>query len=345
MALTDKLIAIGDGFRSSRGTSVKYSLDEMAVLAAEKVGGGESGGEEWIGDGNTHLWISLAEGRTSPMLGIGVNGTVTVDWGDGSTPDVLTGTSVYTVKWTPNHEYGAAGDYIITLAVEGQAALQGSAAANSYCYILRQSAGVDGRNPAYQSSLRRAEIGNDVLIEAYAFNYCYNLTSVFIPSGVDIGIYAFCYCYGLTNVIFSEGVKSIGASSFGYCYGLKDITIPESVKQIDDNAFYECRGLKNVTLGGYKYLNIGTGAFFRCDGITNVTFSGNVSSISENAFYFCGGVKFYDFTALTAIPSLSATSAFLGMNEDCRFLVPSNLLTSWKSTTNWSAYAGYILEG
>ena len=35
MALIDKLTAIGDGFRSSRGTDQKYTLDEMAVLAAE----------------------------------------------------------------------------------------------------------------------------------------------------------------------------------------------------------------------------------------------------------------------------------------------------------------------
>ena len=41
MALTDKLTAIADGFRTSRGTEQKYTLDEMAVLAAEKVGGGQ----------------------------------------------------------------------------------------------------------------------------------------------------------------------------------------------------------------------------------------------------------------------------------------------------------------
>ena len=35
MALIDKLTAIGDGFRSSRGTTQQYTLDEMAVLAAE----------------------------------------------------------------------------------------------------------------------------------------------------------------------------------------------------------------------------------------------------------------------------------------------------------------------
>jgi hypothetical protein len=36
MALIDKLKAIADGFRASRGTEQEYSLDEMAVLAAEK---------------------------------------------------------------------------------------------------------------------------------------------------------------------------------------------------------------------------------------------------------------------------------------------------------------------
>ena len=43
MGLIDKLVAIGNGFRSSRGTTKEYTLDEMAVLAAEKTGGGDDG--------------------------------------------------------------------------------------------------------------------------------------------------------------------------------------------------------------------------------------------------------------------------------------------------------------
>lgn len=39
---SDTLTAIGDGFRSSRGTTKKYTLDEMAVLAGEKTGGGST---------------------------------------------------------------------------------------------------------------------------------------------------------------------------------------------------------------------------------------------------------------------------------------------------------------
>ena len=39
MALTDKIIAIANGFRVSRETDKKFSLDEMASMASEKVGG------------------------------------------------------------------------------------------------------------------------------------------------------------------------------------------------------------------------------------------------------------------------------------------------------------------
>ena len=43
MALTEKLTAIAEGFRESRGTTDKLTLDAMATLAAEPIGGG--GGE------------------------------------------------------------------------------------------------------------------------------------------------------------------------------------------------------------------------------------------------------------------------------------------------------------
>jgi hypothetical protein len=39
MALIDKLRAIGDGFRESRGTTQEFTLDEMASMAQEPIGG------------------------------------------------------------------------------------------------------------------------------------------------------------------------------------------------------------------------------------------------------------------------------------------------------------------
>lgn len=65
MPLTDKLTAIADGFRASRGMSQKYTLDEMAILAAEKVGGG--GGSS--GDG----FLRVIENVVN--IGVGVSVT------------------------------------------------------------------------------------------------------------------------------------------------------------------------------------------------------------------------------------------------------------------------------
>lgn len=76
MALTDKLTAIADGFRTSRGTEQKYTLDEMAVLAAEKVGGGGAGLNIAYGntapDDTTKLWVK-AEEPSAVVVSSGLN--------------------------------------------------------------------------------------------------------------------------------------------------------------------------------------------------------------------------------------------------------------------------------
>lgn len=183
-------------------------------------GGGTGGGDNFpIGDGNTHIWISLPEGRTSPMLGVCPKGTVTVDWGDGTEPDVLTGTSVSAVQWTPTHNYAKAGDYIITLMVDGVMTLAGGGASNELSCILRHSSSKDVRNRTYHSSVRKIEIGQGVLV---------------------IRENAFNGCGALTNVVISGSVTTISATAFYGCYSLGGIKIPDSVTSIGNNAFYDC---------------------------------------------------------------------------------------------------------
>lgn len=65
MAIVDKLTAIADGFRSSRGTSKEYSLDEMAVLAAEKLSGGDSGGS---GASGLTCEVQIASDVSNPVV-------------------------------------------------------------------------------------------------------------------------------------------------------------------------------------------------------------------------------------------------------------------------------------
>ena len=173
-------------------------------------------------DGKTRIYIRLEEGRMSPMLGVCPNGTVTVDWGDGTTPDTLTGTSTTTVKWTPNHAYAAPGEYVIKLTVDGTMGSYGNSSSNGGSAILRYSSSDDNRNYAYQNSVQKIEIGNGVTsIGSYTFKSCYSLASITIPDSVtSIGDYALSGCSSLASITIPDGVTSIGNYAFYKCYGV-----------------------------------------------------------------------------------------------------------------------------
>ena len=197
--------------------------EQFLQKAIESGGSGGTGGggdaPEWIKDGNTHIWITLHEGRTSPMLGVCPNGTVTVDWGDGTEPDTLTGTSTTTVEWTPTHEYTAPGDYVIALTVEGTMGFYGNGNTNQYSGILRYSSGSSTRNRAYQNAVQKVEIGDGV---------------------TSIGSHAFYYCPSLASITIPEGVTSIGNDALHNCYGMRycDFTASASVPALSGtNAF------------------------------------------------------------------------------------------------------------
>ena len=272
-------------------------------------------------DGKTRIYIRLKEGRTSPMLGVCPNGTVTVDWGDGTTPDTLTGTDTSTVQWTPNHAYAAPGEYVIKLTVDGTMGLNSDSEDESYSSILRYSSGSDTRNSVYQNSVQKIELGNGITgIGNQAFRNCRSLASITIPSGVtSIEISAFYYCCPLASITIPDGVTSIGDSAFSECSSLASITIPNGVTTIKSSAFANCESLASITIPN------------------------GVTSIKTYAFYYCGGIAFYDFSNHTSVPALSSTTAFEEIAADCQIRVPAALVDTWKAATNWSTYASYIV--
>ena len=150
-------------------------------------------------------------------------------------------------------------------------------------------------------------------IEKYAFEMCFDLTSVTIPNSVEIvGTGAFYGCSGLTSVTIPNSVKSIGDEAFGDCYVLTSVTIPNSVTNIGNRAFSSCSGLTSVTIpnsvtsigdevfGGCSGLasvtipnsvvSIGDGAFSGCSGLTSVAIPNSVTSIGADAFRYCEGL-------------------------------------------------------
>ena len=318
-------------------------------------------------DGKTRIYIHLEEGRTSPMLGCCPNGTVTVDWGDGTEPDTLTGTSVSTVKWTPTHEYSAAGDYVIKLSVVGSVGLAGNNPLNEYSYILRYSSGADSRNRVYQNAIRKVEIGDSVTeIFGYAFQNCYSLSSITIPDSVtSIGMYAFQNCYSLSSIMIPNSVTTINGYAFQSCYSLSSIIIPNSVIAINGYAFNNCYSLSSIMIpnsmteiNAFTFQNcyslssimipnsvtsIGMYAFQNCYSLSSIMIPNSVIAINGYAFNNCSGVRYYDFTRHAAVPTLSSADAFSNIAADCEIRIPIALYEEWTAATNWSTYADHIV--
>ena len=195
-------------------------------------------------NGALRLYIHLEEGRLSPVLGLCPNGTLTVDWGDGSATETMTGSSTSTLVYL-GHTYAAGGDYVISVLPSSGSAL-GFGQRNSSSTVLckSQTDDVNGRR-VYLNAIQKVEIPDGVTsIGGYAFNDCYSLASVTIPDGVtSIGSSAFANCASLASVTIPDGVTSIGSSAFQYCYSLASVTIPDGVTSIGSSAFQYCYGL------------------------------------------------------------------------------------------------------
>ena len=318
-------------------------------------------------DGKTRIYIRLEEGRTSPMLGVCPNGTVTVDWGDGTTPDILTGTSTGRVKWTPKHAYVAPGEYVIKLTVDGTMGFYGNSSSSGGSAILRYSSSNDNRNYAYRNSIEQIELGSSVTsiadntfyscyslslitipnsvtsIASSVFQSCNSLASITIPNGVtSIADSAFRSCNSLASITIPNGVTSIADSAFNGCYSLASITIPNSVTSIASSALQSCYSLTSITIPN-GVTSIASSAFQGCNSIASITIPNGVKSIADSAFRFCYSVAFYDFSNHTSVPTLASTNVFTNIPSDCQIRVPASLVDAWKTATNWSTYADHIV--
>jgi hypothetical protein len=355
------------------------------VIVNTNVASGGGGGSDMpvIGDGKTYLYIKIAsKGRMNVPLYFSqtVAKGVTIDWGDGSAPQTLSGTG----DQNTTHRYSDIGEYTISLNPADGCTLGLGRPDDSYCVM-----GSANTNVVYCNMLQAVEIGKNVIFK-YAFSACYSLASVVISNSVtsiDANAFSKCYslkniiipnsvtsidngafreCYSLKNIVIPDSVTSIGTSAFSACYSLASVVIPNSVTSIDNSAFYACRALTSVvipnsvisindnTFGScYSLANIvipdsvtsiGTSAFSACYSLASVVIPNSVTSIDNSAFSECKGMAFYDFSQCTSVPTLGGTSVFSYISSDCKIVVPDALYESWKAATNWSTHASKMVK-
>lgn len=123
-----------------------------------------------------------------------------------------------------------------------------------YCYDVYGNAVVTHGDKKYTGKIKipsevkwNGKKKKVVEIGDYAFDCCYELKSVSIPSSVYyIGRFAFDNCYLLEEINIPNGVEAIKVSAFSCCCNLESIIIPSSVNSIGISAFSECKALKDI---------------------------------------------------------------------------------------------------
>lgn len=172
--------------------------------------------------------------------------------------------------------------------------------------------------------------------------------------------YAF-YLSNITSVEFSDTVTSIGRNAFDTTQ-LKRFVMPDTVKSAN---VYICRGCKNLTefVIGKGVTALGNGWIEGCTALEYMEIPDNVSQIGWYFFQNCSNLKKVKIgTGVTSIsgcfngckslkeiiclaekpPKFDAQN-LNQLPADCVFKVPTNSVEAYKSATNWSARADYIV--
>lgn len=296
-------------------------------------------GDVWVGQmyvttsGDTEIDVLMQEDRLSPTLTIAVNGTVSVDWGDNTTTDTVTGSSL-TTRQAAQHTYDSAGDYTIKIhTVSGTFSFYGSST-----YLLLRKNTTGNENRVYANCVQSVRLGSGITsIGEYAFYYCRSLASVSMHSGVtSIGSNAFNTCSSLDSVTIPSDVASISNAIFSTCHGLASVTMPNNVTSIGNDAFSNCQSLASVAIPS-GVTSIGSNAFSTCNSLASVSIPSGVTSIGNSAFTNCYGIAKYHIKPNT--PPTLGTTVFNNIVSDCVIYVPTAKLNDYQTASNWSTYA------
>ncbi len=292
-------------------------------------------------DGNgghpTRLYLSLPNNvNLSPTLYLQISdGSLTIDWGDGSTPDVLSKAGSGYINVTQGHTYTAAADYVISLLFSGEGG-----------YILGQGATattvLGDYGFIYAKFLFKAEIGADCALSAYAFTYYYSLRYVVLPRGITaLPERVFRFCCSLRCLILPDGVDSIGTAALQQTTTMSTLCLPPSLTDIQSIGLSTMYSLTDVIIP-VGLTTIGSSALIACRGLTYVALPQSVTSVGASAFSDCANLKILDLTDFTdplAVPALVNTNAFSGTDLTEIRVSSAEMKAAFSAATNWSSYS------
>lgn len=319
-------------------------------------------------DNKTHIFIDIPQGskRLSIRTGAAINGTLTIDWGDGSESTTVTGTSTTTMVHG-EHTYSSCGKYEIKIS------------ASSTAYVYRTSSYSGLWSPLCYSDIynvgahyvKKIYFSNNYRLSDYALYGLSSLESVSFASSVAINKvgsnyprYVFHQTSNLKYVFLGGNLSSPGTNCFNYsgmrvfscanfngAEGSCNFQNANSVERISGEVsmcaqlFRDTYALTKYALKDYTLIS--GNAFYNCL-LTEIDIKGNVTQIDSYAFSGSSGgsivFKVIKFLNCTTVPVLNGEYIFINLPSDCVIVVPDALYDDWIVASGWSNLASKIVK-
>ena len=284
-------------------------------------------------NGTTRLHIDVYHRLVKRLkLGLAVDGTVEIDWGDGSEKSTLTGTSTAMSAYlnTEVHEYPATGKYTIEIKVtEGSAVI--SSQQSTKTLLTAPDTATNSSNRIFCNMLYGMEIGSNMTVKST--HLCDRLRTVIIPPDPDcITGGAFNGRKEIKTIIIPSGFTEIAQGDFSYMTVLEYVSLPKSILTIGNDAF-RGTGLQKFIMPP-NVASLGLGVFQTCEELEEIYLPPSVTSISSYLLYMVSNME-----TITLPENLTSIGegAFQYDSGLIEITIPSGV-----TTIGQSAFAGCI---
>lgn len=315
-----------------------WSLEGIKNMASTQ-GVCDIGANYITDDGKTRLYLTLYEGRLSPIFKFYIynpNGVdVVVEWGDGETSTYWSTANIET-----QHIYSSAGDYVVSIYVPEGCELQFGG--DNTKSIMGSG---DRYNKHYQKSLTKVEIGERTYLYPYAFYQCgikhisipstnrlrqdyifyYSDIRFFVFPKVNTYIDEYCFSYAgfLEGISINEGIRTLYQYAFQGT-SIKRLVFPYTFNRFNGSAFSNLPKLETVSLSP-NITFIGDQNFRELAVIEKITLPNSVTYIGDTIFYSCPNLRSVTLPENEDLTSLSGNSVS-SCTSLTKLFIPKNII-------------------
>lgn len=278
-------------------------------------------------DSKNHALFEIPKDRLTLTLEITIlnagassGNTITIDWGDNSTPTSESGLGRNVTK-TYTHTYSASGTYDIkwTCTNENIQLKNYANNINRYGYCLAIAQKTLGAGFSYYGNMDMILLSGSTGTQGNYFRYM-SLPAAIFPRGFQVTNNNSNWLQSTANVTVkyvswpknpnSSTNGAMSGYSYAACRCLRRITPPAETPRIDAQTLTDCLTLRRF----------------------NVT--ENVASIASKAFQNCTGLEELHFYPSTP-PTVAAADAFTNLPTTCKIYVPSGKLSAYTGASNY----------